>query len=162
VPNEIGLGTNLQKQYGVSPFKRNDWVKVQFADGTVQWRHLMETSAAKGNSGIEFWSASRNEYLRHGSTAKIIGVSHGQPSDLNAVDLSKKTAPTPAKSDALKDSSGNPVSVSYNVTNHIHGGEDLERRMAAIHKQHIDQLTKDIAEVTYRNNRSAFDGAHAV
>jgi hypothetical protein len=34
--------------------------------------------------------------------------------------------------------------------------------MAAIHRGHIDQLRKDLAEATYMNNRQSFDGARAV
>jgi hypothetical protein len=53
------------------------------------------------------------------------------------------------------------VTIHYNVTNHI-TGDGIEHKMAAIHKKHIDQMSKDLVEVQYLQNRSNFDGARAV
>ena len=47
------------------------------ADGTIQLRNVLETSERP--NGIEFWLAQRNDYLKHGSTAKILEVNHGRP-----------------------------------------------------------------------------------
>jgi hypothetical protein len=44
----------------------------------------------------------------------------------------------------------------------MHGaGEDMERRLAQYHRNHIDQMSRDLEEVIYRQNRSRFDGAVA-
>jgi hypothetical protein len=135
VPYEVGLGVNLQKQYGVSSRIKgqNDWVKIQMGDGTVQWRRVLETSARP--SGIEFWSSKQGQYIQHGEKARIIGTSHGKPAD---------------------------VTINYHVTNHINGGDNIEGKMAAAHKKHIDQMSKDLGEVVYLHNRANFDGARAV
>jgi len=41
-------------------------------------------------------------------------------------------------------------------TVHIHGGEEVERKMAEFHRRHIDRLKEDLAEVIWRNKRSSF------
>jgi hypothetical protein len=59
--------------------------------------------------------------------------------------------------------SASNVTIHYNAPITIHGtGEDMERRLAAYHRRHIDQMKRDIAEVAYLNNRASFDGARAV
>lgn len=90
VPNEIGLWSILQRQWGVNPARRNDWIKVQFADGTIMWRRLLETSAAPGGMGIEFWvpKGGAGKYERHGK-ARILEVRHGAP-DVATIDLHRR------------------------------------------------------------------------
>jgi hypothetical protein len=55
------------------------------------------------------------------------------------------------------------VVINYNVGGvTIHGtGPDMEHRLAAYHRRHIDQMSRDLEEVVYRRNRANFDGAAA-
>jgi hypothetical protein len=76
IPNEVGIGPILQRKWGVST-TGNDWALIQMGDGTQQWRHIAESSEVP--AGIEFWSDQRNKYLQHGSKARILRVSHGEP-----------------------------------------------------------------------------------
>jgi len=56
-----------------------------------------------------------------------------------------------------------PVTINNHVQYHIHGSdEENHRKIAGLHQKHIDQMSKDLAEVTYRQNRSRFDGSNAV
>ena len=49
------------------------------------------------------------------------------------------------------------------VTIHATDGDDMERRLAAAQRRHVDQLTRDMEEVVYRQNRSNFGaGASAL
>jgi hypothetical protein len=53
-----------------------------------------------------------------------------------------------------------PVTIHYNVgggTIHATDGDDMEKRLAAAHRRHVDQLTRDMEEVVYRQNRSSRD-----
>src|SRR6516165_10227054 len=53
---------------------------------------------------------------------------------------------------------GRSVTINYHAPITIHGtGPDMEHRLAAYHRRHIDQMTRDLEEVVYRRNRSAFD-----
>jgi hypothetical protein len=51
------------------------------------------------------------------------------------------------------------VHINYTVTNHIHGGEDLERRMATIHHRHLERMKEDLAESTASMRRRSFVNA---
>ena len=60
------------------------------------------------------------------------------------------------------EAAGRSVTINYHAPITIHGtGPDMEHRLAAYHRRHIDQMTRDLEEVVYRRNRSAFDGATA-
>lgn len=55
------------------------------------------------------------------------------------------------------------VTINYNAPITIHGtGDNLEHRLAAIHRRHIDQMKRDLSEVTYLSNRASFDGARSI
>jgi hypothetical protein len=60
------------------------------------------------------------------------------------------------------EAAGRSVTINYHAPITIHGTEpDMEHRLAAYHRRHIDQMTRDLEEVVYRRTRSAFDGATA-
>jgi len=54
--------------------------------------------------------------------------------------------------------SAKDIVINYSPTYHItaHGGEDMKRCLATEHRKHIEQLTRDLAEVMYRNRRASF------
>jgi hypothetical protein len=62
----------------------------------------------------------------------------------------QKKAEDPAPSSP----SHGPINITYNVTNHIHGGD--EHKIAALHRQHIEKLKDDLEEAMYETHRRKF------
>ena len=54
------------------------------------------------------------------------------------------------------------VNIHYNVINNFHGSSvDIEHRVAAQHRAHIDNMQRDVAEVLHRMARSSFVNRNA-
>jgi hypothetical protein len=132
-----------------------------------QWGKIVDVSTGKTVPGLERARIADTSWIRTGKPTYNT-IEQRKYKDLSGrfkfvpegVDLNSVKRGIPTK--GLGEASAAPVNINYNVTNHIHGGEDLEHRMAAVHRRHLDQLSRDLAAVQYRHNRAAFDGAQAV
>jgi hypothetical protein len=162
---DVAMSVALMRQMGL---KLGDYVDILNKSGGIALahQHLMDTSwfnnPTRDTHGVELWgrpdmgwggvqpSASGGQYAKlqlGGIVRRPTRALLGEAGPEAVIPLNR---------------SGMGVTINYNVTNHIHGGEDLENRMAAIHRRHLDQLHRDMEEVTYRQNRAAFDGASAI
>jgi hypothetical protein len=106
--------------------------------------------------------ASRN--TRMNALAQRLDLKPGQR-DLRVYDPSRlsRQASTSRDTATRLAEARQPITLNYNVGGiTIHGAwSDMEHRLAAYHRRHIDRMSRDLEEVIYRRNRSNFDGAVA-
>jgi hypothetical protein len=166
--NDVAMSVSLMKQMGL---KLGDYIDILDKSGKVllAHQHIMDTSwfnnPVRDTHGIELWGrpdigwASIRPSMGAGELAKMqLGGIVRRPTAAVLGESGPEAVVPLNRAGGI----GANVTINYNVTNHIHGGEDLENRMAAIHRRHLDQLHRDMEEVTYRQNRAAFDGASAI
>ena len=157
----VGLNPQEMAKYGLA---QGDLVHTQ-----AGWLKIQESASRRGT--IEFhadypgqfqnrWQRlTIDQVRRHGRPP--VSVLSTTPSKISQTDLG--TYKQMAKSAQEAAAKVGKVTINYHVThNHNTGSGDLEHRMTAIHRQHIDQMRKDLAEATYMNNRASFDGARAI
>lgn len=138
----IGLGMNVQKQLGVN---FGDWVNLGRGGKSLGWRQMNETSSRPW--GVEFFTNKRDEWTR-GGPVQILKV-------LRKAEMEKEKAQQTGRSYPADQSSA--VHIHNNVTYNLHGSSsDLEHRVASLHRNHIDNLKRDMEEVFHRLARSSF------
>jgi transcriptional regulator of NAD metabolism len=77
------------------------------------------------------------------------------------VDLSKlgRDVPTTTTSESARRRGLGGVTLNNTTHYHIYGGDD--HKIAALHRQHVDHLMRNLQEAKWRQDRANFDGAMA-
>jgi hypothetical protein len=61
---------------------------------------------------------------------------------------------------AAADTGDKHVTVNYSVgdiTIHATDGDDMQKKLEATHRRHVDALTQIVEDAVYSNNRKSFD-----
>jgi hypothetical protein len=160
---DVAMSVALMKQMGLH---LGDYIDILNKAGEVvlAHQHVMDTSwfnnPTRDTHGVELWG--RPDMGWGGVRPSIGGGQYAKMAVGGIVNRPTRTLLGEAGPEAvvpLNRAGLGEVTINYNVT--YHGGISGDT-LAAYHKQHIEQLERALTEVTYRRNRSAFDGAKAV
>jgi hypothetical protein len=152
VGSNIGLGINIQKQKGLN---FGDWVYVGpgsnyaargIRDPWQGWRQFNETSSRVW--GMELYSADHAERFANAGNRRILRI-------MKAKEMKEQQSRHNPEIHPHEGASA--VHIHNNVTYNLHGGtSDLENRVAHLHRNHIDNLKRDMEEVFHRLARGSF------
>ena len=135
-------GSAAPSPYDLYPGMYSRWVDVYDRYGKL-WQHVLVGDKSYVRTGvpnrntIEFYNALRRDV------------------PTRAVSLRLSPVQRRATREEIE-AAGRPVTINYHAPITIHGtGPDLEHRLAAAHRRHIDQMRRDLAEVEYMNKQSS-------
>lgn len=138
----VGIGRYIQSALGI---RQGDWVYLSKGIG---WRQINEASSRKW--GVEFYSRFRGEYDKLGDIQILKIRRLGE----NVIREVERRRVIPGEGGGTEASA---VHVHNHVTYNIHGStHDIENRIANLHRQHIENLKRDLEEVHYRLARNSF------